>query len=177
MEIYKMAAEMTDKELMPHKQPLKPEDILWLEKFIKDQCNGVKQWTMCVPVQDDDSDMVLCRILNHLKSDTRHTPAPVDVDELRHHMKLKVKLHCLARNVDNTDKMVDLVIDYLKSSGHLHPPAPVTQEAARMALDDLKDWMITKPMTSGFTHRSLKSETVKVCLDILQHHAGKGEGE
>jgi len=61
---------MTDTDLLPHKQPLKPEDLIWLEKFITDQCNQVREWRMCVPPQDDDSDMVLARILNHLKAST-----------------------------------------------------------------------------------------------------------
>ena len=101
------------------------------------------------------------------------TPAPIDVEGLKRDMKLKVKLHCLARNVDNTDKMVDLVIDYLKSSGHLHPPAPVTQEMAKKALDDFKltrdCWMTSKLKTCTSLETS---DTIEA---ILQHHAGKGE--
>jgi len=112
-----MTEKMTDKELMPHKQPLKPEDIIWLEKFIHDQCNGVRQWTMCVPVQDDDSDMVLCRILNHLKSDTRQTPAPVDLDEL----KREVLKEYGGNGIVERSRLEDMewVIDHLAATGRL----------------------------------------------------------
>lgn len=74
-----MAHEHQDDDL-PHKKPMKPEDIIWLDKFITAQCSGTREWRMCIPVQDDDSDMILCRILNHLKNENQNNPASLSTD-------------------------------------------------------------------------------------------------
>lgn len=70
-----------DRQLLPGNEPLKASDIYWLRKFINNQCVGIHEWHMSVPVDTDDSDMILCRVLKHLEKDqvtlNRHKLAKV----------------------------------------------------------------------------------------------------
>lgn len=42
---------------------LKPDDITHARKILSELCQGTHNWRMCVPVQPDDSDMVLARVI------------------------------------------------------------------------------------------------------------------
>lgn len=42
---------------------LKADDIKRARQILSELCKGTHNWRMCVPVQADDSDMVLARVI------------------------------------------------------------------------------------------------------------------
>lgn len=58
---------MTTKEEQKHTDFLST-DIERAEQILSELCHGNHRWTMRVPVNEDDSDQVLARLIRHAKS-------------------------------------------------------------------------------------------------------------
>jgi DNA-binding ferritin-like protein (Dps family) len=55
------------------------EDITAARKILSELCHGTHKWRMCVPVQEDDSDSVLGRVIDAAERSMNTPAAPEDV--------------------------------------------------------------------------------------------------